>query len=398
MATVWFACTKSSKPKDSETIETSNDIQMPSFPTDGDGYLMSRERVNLLQANTSSDMSPQPATRGLQQEAPHVTATVSLTTYRRSENPYDVIVEAQACDVGWFGQDCKLQCHCTNNKCADNGTCINGSRCKGEWFGPACQYQDLAIIYTAKSPFVRQLCNASEANQRNEVSWKIPYPFTFMWVKFNPDTKQLTSNININITDGNSTCDMIYQSAISQDTVEFRCRTTVNMTRLVLSGENVKNICNVYISGGRNVAVKQSASQDSTYTDYGGSSNASNAVDGNRNRDLFKGSCMHTKKQTGDQPHYWTVNFSGEEYRINRYVLYSRWDTYPSTTCCPKRISGFTLTSWNNKGDQVFTYTAPEALALVHTVVSGSRDVAGVNVTLDVDYLNFCEAEVYGVA
>ncbi|XP_059176849.1 uncharacterized protein LOC131956431 [Physella acuta] len=155
-----------------------------------------------------------------------------------------------ACEVGWFGQDCKLQCHCTNNTCTDDGTCINGSRCDGEWFGPACQYQNLAKIYTVQSSREGQLCNASGANQRIEFSWNISYPFTFMWVQFNQDTNDLMLILNINITEGNSTCDMINQSAISQDTVEFRCRTTVNMTRLVLSGENVKNVCSIYVSGG----------------------------------------------------------------------------------------------------------------------------------------------------
>ncbi|XP_059176843.1 uncharacterized protein LOC131956424, partial [Physella acuta] len=168
------------------------------------------------------------------------------------------------------------------------------------------------------------------------------------------------------------------------------------MTRLVLSGGNIRNVCNVYISGGRNIAVKQPAIQDSTYNRI---SAASNAVDGNRTSDWSYKSCMHTAIQTSyGTLHYWAVNFTGEAYNVNRYVLYSRWDfkTDP-LPCCPERISGFTLTSWDNKGDQVFTYTAPKALALVHTVVSGSRDVARVNVTLDVDYLIFCEAEIYGV-
>ncbi|XP_059176865.1 receptor-type tyrosine-protein phosphatase mu-like isoform X2 [Physella acuta] len=305
-----------------------------------------------------------------------------------------------ACEDGWFGKDCKLQCHCTNNECTDDGTCKNENKCLGEWFGPACQYQNLATVYTAT---LRQsqttACNAAVANQKIEVSWNISYPFTFLWVQFKQATNYLTSNLNISITDKNSTCDSIYQSAISQDTVEFRCRTTVNMTRLVLSGGNVKNVCSIYVSGGRNVAVKQSATQDSTLTDFPGRSDASHAVDGNRDSDWNNGFCMHTANQTSKAtPHYWTVDFTGETYSVNRYVLYSRWDlkTYPY--CCPERISGFTLTSWNNQSDQVFTYTAPAGKhALIHTVVSGSRDVARVNVTLDVDYLNFCEAEIYGV-
>ncbi|XP_059176844.1 receptor-type tyrosine-protein phosphatase epsilon-like [Physella acuta] len=160
------------------------------------------------------------------------------------------------------------------------------------------------------------------------------------------------------------------------------------MTSLVLTGENVRDVCSIYVNGGRNVAVQQPAVQDST---YGISSNASNAVDGNRTSDWYQKSCIHTDKQISKgTPHYWTVNFSGEAYSVNRYVLYTK-------PCCPERISGFKLTSWNNKSDQVFTYTAPKTLALVHTVVSGSRDVARVNVTLDEEYLNFCEAEIYGV-
>ncbi|KAK3762850.1 hypothetical protein RRG08_014174 [Elysia crispata] len=41
---------------------------------------------------------------------------------------------------GWFGRNCKYQCHCARSAACDkvDGSCSSG--CHQDWFGPACQY------------------------------------------------------------------------------------------------------------------------------------------------------------------------------------------------------------------------------------------------------------------
>ncbi|KAK3801336.1 hypothetical protein RRG08_049102 [Elysia crispata] len=45
------------------------------------------------------------------------------------------------CSVGWYGPNCKYQCHCAGSAPCDkhDGSCSSG--CHQDWFGPACQYE-----------------------------------------------------------------------------------------------------------------------------------------------------------------------------------------------------------------------------------------------------------------
>ncbi|GFO23041.1 multiple epidermal growth factor-like domains protein 6 [Plakobranchus ocellatus] len=54
-------------------------------------------------------------------------------------------MHSQTCSqAGWFGNNCEFQCHCANNTECDRitGDCSNG--CEPQWFGPACQYENLS--------------------------------------------------------------------------------------------------------------------------------------------------------------------------------------------------------------------------------------------------------------
>ncbi|CAL1548640.1 unnamed protein product, partial [Lymnaea stagnalis] len=69
---------------------------------------------------------------------------------------------------------------------------------------------------------------------------------------------------------------------------------------------------------GRNIALKQNASQSSTYNSD--SSRASNAVDGNTSGDFKDNSCTHTAE--GDRTPLWNLTFSRPQF-IQRYILYN---------------------------------------------------------------------------
>ncbi|KAK6991239.1 receptor-type tyrosine-protein phosphatase kappa, partial [Biomphalaria glabrata] len=51
-----------------------------------------------------------------------------------------LLIKADTCRTGWFGDYCQYKCHCINNQCDTNGTCTNGSSCEKGWFGYKCQY------------------------------------------------------------------------------------------------------------------------------------------------------------------------------------------------------------------------------------------------------------------
>ncbi|CAL1541409.1 unnamed protein product, partial [Lymnaea stagnalis] len=74
---------------------------------------------------------------------------------------------------------------------------------------------------------------------------------------------------------------------------------------------------------GRNVALRQLATQSSQYTGIPGlNTNASNAVDGDTSPYLHQNSCTHT--QPGAPPYpTWTVTFT-HLYLITRFILYNR--------------------------------------------------------------------------
>ncbi|CAL1530026.1 unnamed protein product, partial [Lymnaea stagnalis] len=77
---------------------------------------------------------------------------------------------------------------------------------------------------------------------------------------------------------------------------------------------------------GRNVALRQNASQSGTYVDRTGVSTvASNAVDGTTIQDYFKGSCTHTwnSQWNSHRVSYWNLTLQ-RDYFITRYVLYNR--------------------------------------------------------------------------
>ncbi|CAL1546510.1 unnamed protein product, partial [Lymnaea stagnalis] len=97
---------------------------------------------------------------------------------------------------------------------------------------------------------------------------------------------------------------------------------------------------------GRNIALKQNASQSSTYNSD--SSRASNAVDGNTSGDFNNNSCTHTAG--GDRNPHWNLTFSRPQF-IQRYILYNR-------NILGRRLQSFQLNSFfmNNS---VFNYTEP---------------------------------------
>ncbi|CAL1546517.1 unnamed protein product, partial [Lymnaea stagnalis] len=101
----------------------------------------------------------------------------------------------------------------------------------------------------------------------------------------------VAEGLQITITTYNDTSFKV--SYITDELIDIIFDKEVTAQRIRITGSLVESICEVYISGGSNVAIQKNATQSGIFTEKDRSL-ASNAVDGNRLTDWNYGSCSHT--------------------------------------------------------------------------------------------------------
>ncbi|KAH9494733.1 hypothetical protein Btru_017739, partial [Bulinus truncatus] len=306
-----------------------------------------------------------------------------------------------ACPDGWFGSNCQYLCHCdVNNTCNDNGQC--STKCARGWFGQACQYQDLATASSDASVTTSPTqttttwltdgsdttCNTDTNIQLVKISWNTTYPFT--WLRVIPQDANPTSNLTLTFkTASNQTLKCINQQTFNLDakTVDYRCDLNETIQELTVTGTGLKSLCSLYISGGRNVAIKQITQQTTTLTD------AARAVDGNPNGQWSGNSCTHTSDT--DPIPSWTLTFDSAKV-VNRYVLYNRAD------CCSVRLKNFKLETMFLNNTVMWTYQDTREPLLVYTVTEIQKNpvskirITATNKVSNIVILTLCEVMVFG--
>ncbi|XP_014905342.1 fucolectin-7-like [Poecilia latipinna] len=153
-------------------------------------------------------------------------------------------------------------------------------------------------------------------------------------------------------------------------------------------------ICSAYTY--QNVALRGKATQSSQYKGepWNAFVGASNAIDGNLNADLTKGSCTHT--DTENNP-WWRVDLL-DSYIVTQVVITNRGD------CCAEQLSGVEVRIGNSLRQDG---TVNPLVATVSTAAAGSsyamnftERVEGRYVTIIAPGVNrvlhVCEVEVYG--
>ncbi|CAL1534186.1 unnamed protein product [Lymnaea stagnalis] len=325
-------------------------------------------------------------------------------------------VYSQGCyTTGWFGSNCQYKCHCENDKCNNRtGQCTDNSKCVKGWFGLACQYQDLSSVPSTTitiNPFQTSntwitdrddsTCNQDNNLQSVAVAWNITYPLSWFRLTFKESAYAGKFEISFR-TNGNilteTPCNNQHIYVIDTSTVDISCQMTVDVMQVVVGGEGVKSLCSLYISGGRNVALKQNTVQSSTYTLEGiERALASNAVDGNTSSVFENNTCTHT--DTVDSSPKWTVTFS-QSHAINRIVLYNRYGYKDSIFCCPERLIQFGLQTFNTIKETVFSFKdARTTPMLVYTIIvpyiERSVSVVGVTVNSSSGILTLCEVQTF---
>ncbi|RUS89570.1 hypothetical protein EGW08_002688, partial [Elysia chlorotica] len=154
-------------------------------------------------------------------------------------------------------------------------------------------------------------CNPS-STQSVTVTLDTPIPLT--WVRLvvrDPENlNQIQLSYQSSPSSTNMTCGDLGTAEVNDKTLDIKCATADPVSAVIIDGFGATGLCTLYISGGRNVALKQTAGQSSRFTSdryYAGY-----AVDGtlpSKDNAFSRTTCTHTNINQAD-PGWWVVTFS----------------------------------------------------------------------------------------
>ncbi|CAL1538431.1 unnamed protein product [Lymnaea stagnalis] len=322
------------------------------------------------------------------------------------------VCATKGCTKGWFGENCKYKCQCADDKCDINGLCASDVKCKRGWFGPLCQYHNLLNLTTVSvSPMGLKLLANTDKCPKNKTSTTVEVDlkdqYFMQWIRLIGKEKvtDMAGFDPMNITFKRNPKDAVINRCLNPKTyvqrdknlIDVVCDLKDTFSVVNITGDIVRNICTIQISGGRNVALRQFARQSSNYFNHDGSqglnfSQASNAVDGNTGS-FEERTCTHTTDGNRDKNPNWNLTLA-MQHLVHRYILYNR----PSQG---DRLRNFQLMSYSPERKLIFNYTGPNESRpsyLITTVPSlvpltYIHVFAGYNASL---FLTLCELEAFG--
>ncbi|XP_059155559.1 uncharacterized protein LOC131940777 [Physella acuta] len=183
-------------------------------------------------------------------------------------------VSALGCESGWFGSMCQFKCHCkTNTQCDAKGLCPNG--CDDGYFGEKCQYVD---YYRPLDQNTYNDDGACNFNQKKLTQFDMSY---FTWARFTFEDF-VPSFVSIFFRDHTMTqfmdCKKYYITFVDSKTFDYYCQPYLSIRDLfIFSNFGSAKICKMYMSRGRNLALKQQATDAITVDGDTGNSNCLNS-------------------------------------------------------------------------------------------------------------------------
>ncbi|KAK3766892.1 hypothetical protein RRG08_040415 [Elysia crispata] len=307
-------------------------------------------------------------------------------------------ISSAHCQVpGWFGNGCRYQCHCVNSGAcnATTGSCPNG--CNPGWFGPACQYVSSKFSPSGTGSNLTWLtdndpgtCNDGNLHTITLVL-DTPQPLTWLRLVVNdPDLLNHFHDVQHQYI-GILGCSAAKTARVDDHTIDVACDTTYAVSHVTLTGSRLETLCSLYISGGRNVALKQPAKLGSTFGEW----TADKAVDGITHHQNTAQTCAHTL----ERPAWWALNFNGPV-RAMQFKMFSRQD------CCLEQLVGFQLDAFHKISDtiNVFSYidaTSKLSRKIEYTITPTpiiTKSVKRVYIAKSANsqYLTICELMVFG--
>ncbi|KAK3797378.1 hypothetical protein RRG08_066331 [Elysia crispata] len=313
-----------------------------------------------------------------------------------------VITEARTqCEDDWFGPDCQYQCHCVGSAPCNkhDGSCSSG--CHRDWFGPACQYSKMAFrVYNQNLREMRWLTDSNDTTcnkwEHSTLSVALNTAIPLSWIRVVVKDTVKNFTIFLKFKDSNQTLKCGSSAIVDDRTYDIVCNTHDLVKDFYLSGAGVKSLCSLYISAGRNVALKQQTEQSSTYKTW----ISSHAVDGKLdipdNEDSQKATCTRTKWR---DPGWWRLTFS-QPANVSMFSIYNRRN--PSWKyCCEQRLKGFHLTALDSQKVLLYEYIDQETeradmyIVRPHSMIKNVR-VVQIEKGHPNWYLALCEVKVFG--
>ncbi|XP_055885669.1 uncharacterized protein LOC106063878 [Biomphalaria glabrata] len=224
------------------------------------------------------------------------------------------------CPANWFGSRCQYKCHCRGNNCTSEGLCPLG--CHEEWFGPECQYINVADGISEADD---QGCNRVETiHSKLEVPFRLQTNFTWMRLRFKENIKTVNFKL-LTTNDIWTPCSSSDILQIDDVTLDIFCQDTTNRSiskSVFIEVTAAVTLCSIYVSGGRNVALKASTEQSLIFSNetYDESfARSENSVDGNTSLEFKDKSCSRTKESKRAR---YEITFE-ELHTIHAYRLYA---------------------------------------------------------------------------
>ncbi|KAK3775567.1 hypothetical protein RRG08_063665 [Elysia crispata] len=243
-----------------------------------------------------------------------VIATLALHSGCQAQTP---------CTDGWFGPNCQYQCHCAGSAPCDklDGFCSSG--CQQNWFGPACQYD--RMVYSGPEWLTDSDDTTCNTGNTQPVTVTLDTAIPLTWVRVvvtgAGDLNQIQLNYELPASSPLQACPGLRKASVDDLTLDIECSTTEPVTAVYLFGSGISGLCSLYISGGRNVALKQRALQSSKFEPSTTNWNAGYAVDGTTGGNT-PFTCTHTQLDTAS-PGWWTVTFS-QAVDVTRFLIFNR--------------------------------------------------------------------------
>ncbi|KAH9489059.1 hypothetical protein Btru_059368, partial [Bulinus truncatus] len=273
-----------------------------------------------------------------------------------------VFASGDTCEPGWFGIWCTLMCRCDpSGSCDSTGQCSNG--CLRGWFGQKCQYQ---------TPFGNTqwlidgndaTCNSNPYLQSLEIIWSSNIPFRWLRVKVKSTASKQVFGISLINPNRQTLTSKGLVYVIDDTTLDYRFDVNDRVNRILVTGTGLQSLCSLYVSGGRNVALRQKATQSSTYETYG----AQLAVDGNTDGYFNTGkTCTHTGPMVENLN--WTLTFDSPKV-IQTIFIYNRVD------CCSERLQNFRIEMYDSRNVMVLSYEDATVLKSRYAIYFIMKDI-----------------------
>ncbi|GFN80253.1 fucolectin-related protein [Plakobranchus ocellatus] len=306
---------------------------------------------------------------------------------------------------GWFGNKCQYKCHCERQRYCDATTGACPNKCETGWFGFACQYVSVTFR-TAGSKNLRswwdrdyKTCQQVFAEDKVLIKLREVLPVT--WLRIVGENAEHISKIQISINAQSVFC---RKAKVNFKTVDFVCSDSGRTSEMILSNFGFTKVCEIYISKGRNVALKQVTTQSSTYRNWG-SENAVNGIFGtvDGSDEVQSSECSRTNDGRWSNG-FWRVSFP-EPMNIIATDIYNRRN--PSRrNCCGQSLIGFTLIVYDGSFKSLYSYAdrRRHPLDIYHVPFDQSHSSSIIKQAMNVKInkamysssLNLCEVVIYG--